>query len=148
MRLLLLTLLIGALMTPLLTAADRMQTFGQWDVHYMVLPTTMLSADVASAYGIQRANNRAFANIAVMDNEAESLAGMPSDITGEYTNLVGQSRELTFQQVVEGDAVYYIAEFRFPHRERLRFDIQFQPQGDPRGYTLTFEQSIYQEGRP
>ena len=131
-----------------LSANDRMQSFGQWDAHYMVLPTTKLSQEVANSYGITRSNNMAFANIAIMDNAAPTLTGVPSNLTGQYTNLVGQTRDLEFEEIVEGDAVYYIAVFRFPHRERLRFSIDFQPEPDDRTYTLEFQQEIYREDRP
>ncbi|MEX0584257.1 MAG: DUF4426 domain-containing protein [Natronospirillum sp.] len=144
-----LTLLLCLLLLPLSALSmDRTQTFGQWDAHFMVLPTSMLTPEVAARYGLSRSNNTAFANIAIMDNQAATLTGVPSTITGTFTNLVGQKRELEFQQVVEGDAVYYIAAFRFPHRERLRFQIDFTPEPDNRQYRLEFAQDIYREDRP
>ncbi len=141
------TLLTLVALLPLLGSAET-QTFGPWDVHYTVLPTTQLSADIARSYDIPRANNTAFVNIAVTDNRVDTVQGETAEVTGAFRNLVGQSTTLTFREFDEGNAVYYIATFQFPHRERLRFTVTVAPDSDDQAYTLEFAQEIYREDRP
>ncbi len=49
--------------------AEQMQQLGQWDVHYILLPTTLLKPDVAASYGITRGRDRALLNVSVLNRE-------------------------------------------------------------------------------
>lgn len=135
---------ICALLLALATApghAEQRQSFGGWDVHYVVLPTGFLKPDIAAQYGITRGRDRALVNISVLDP-----AGVPRKVTIEGTvkNLLGQLRPLTFREVTEGEAVYYLAAVKHTHEEVLRFEILLSAPEAPL-MQLKFQQKLYWE---
>lgn len=142
-----LILLIGLGLATGVDAAGVM-TQGQWLIRHTALPTTVLQPDIAGQYGIQRAHNRAFINLSVHDQTRAGIGAVPADVSGQFVNLLGQTETLDFRPVREGDALYYIAEFRFPHREALRFELQVKPRAADAPVSLEFRQTIYAEDRP
>ncbi len=75
--------------------AEQMQKFGDWEVHYILVPTTFLKPAIAEQYGIVRGRDRAYLNISVLDR---GLDPVPVDIDGTMTNLLGQQQHLEFQE--------------------------------------------------
>ena len=118
--------------------AEQMQRVGDADVHYVVVPSMFLSAEIADQYELVRGKDRAFVNISVLRNDAPVTA----DVTGSYRNLLSQITALEFREVTEGDAVYYLAPLRHDDGELLRFAIRID------GRLMEFEQPVYwQESR-
>ncbi|WP_421867481.1 DUF4426 domain-containing protein [Motiliproteus sp.] len=142
MRRLLYSLLTAVLLLPSLASAEQFEAVDQYQIHYNALGTTFLLPEVAEQYQIQRSKVRGLVNISVLDSSADHRA-VVAQVSGEIRNLVDQRQPLNFRQVREGDAIYYIAEFRFTDDERLFFELQVQP--DPNGpvYPLNFEQHFY-----
>ncbi len=119
--------------------AEQKQTLGEWDVHYMVVNTTFLSPDIAKSYGLVRSKYNALVNISVLDSDSGKAQKVA--VKGKATNLLGNSRELTFKRVDEGEAVYYLAVLPFRDQETFRFAITIQ-----HGNTikeLNFKQQLY-----
>jgi hypothetical protein len=87
--------------------AEQVHRFADHEVHYIVIPTTFLEADIAASYNVTRAKNRALINVAVIDPEGKAVT---ANITGNGSNLLGQKQDFTFRKVQEGDAIYYLAE--------------------------------------
>lgn len=123
------------------THAEQMQRFGAWEVHYIVLPSGFLKPEIAAGYSIIRGRDRAFINISVLDAQDS-----PTKVTmvGHTTNLLGQQNELMFRQLVEADAVYYLAELKHSDEETLRFEIHITPP-EGRAIRLKFQQKLYWE---
>lgn len=136
------TLLFAWLLLPNLAQAERFETVDRFQVHYNALGTTFLRPEVAEQYKIQRSKIRGLVNISVLDTQADNKA-VVAQVSGEIRNLVDQRQPLKFRQVSEGDAIYYIAEFRFTDDERLFFELQVQPDPNGPSYPLTFEQHFY-----
>ena len=103
------------------SSAEQKQTLGDWDVHYIVVNSTFFEPEVARQYSIQRSQFNALVNISVLDKETQKAQSVA--ITGQATNLIGNSKKLTFKEVKEGDAIYYLAQIPFRHKENYRFDI-------------------------
>ncbi|NIP14314.1 MAG: DUF4426 domain-containing protein [Pseudomonadales bacterium] len=118
---------------------EQRQSFGGWDVHYVVLATGFLKPAIAQSYGITRGRDRALVNVSVLDptGAARSVA-----IQGTVKNLLGQLQPLEFREVKEGEAVYYLATVRHTHEEVLRFDISISAPGAP-PMQLKFQQKLY-----
>ena len=58
-----------ALLTTLASAgaiAQQAQNFGEYSVHYNALNSSLITPEVAKAYGIRRSNSRALINISVL----------------------------------------------------------------------------------
>jgi hypothetical protein len=132
----------GAVCTLLLSAvahAEQMQQLGNWEVHYVLIPTTFLNKDVAASYQIDRGRDRALVNISVLDEQGNPVIAA---VTGRVTNLLGQVQSLDFEEVIEGTAVYYLAEVRHTDREVLRFEVDIVPPDDLK-QQLKFQQKVY-----
>ena len=118
-----------------------MQTFGEYDVHYVVLPTTFLKADIAARYGLTRSKNRALVNVSVLDAQDQPVA---AEISGRSENLLGQGQVLAFNEVREGPAIYYLALLRHGDEEFQRVQLEIElPNGE--AAEIRFQQKMYQD---
>ncbi|MDC7825712.1 DUF4426 domain-containing protein [Pseudomonas sp. BLCC-B13] len=129
--------LVFCLLLALPAVAERKQTFGELDVHYSVFNSSFLQPDVAAA-GLTRSKTVGVLNIAALKDGK----GQAAKVNGTLKNLLGQTSELKFKQVLESGAVYYLAEFPLRQREMLTFSIQVQI-GDAAPHTLTFNQEVF-----
>ncbi|MGF0337194.1 DUF4426 domain-containing protein [Ectopseudomonas toyotomiensis] len=126
-----------ALCLALPAAAERKQSFGELDVHYSVFNSSFLQPDIASAAGLVRSKTQGVVNIAVLKAGKASTA----QVSGQVKNLLGQSTALTFRQVTESGAIYYLAQFPFSNREILSFTLDVR-QGD-NTHRVTFNQEMF-----
>lgn len=113
---------VGAL-APASALAEQSKRLGPWEVHYNAFNSTLLRPEMAQQYNLERSSRIATLNIAVL---AANEAGKPAQrvsIEGYAMNPLSMQQNLEFQEVVEGDAVYYIAQTSFTHLETLRFFI-------------------------
>ena len=102
--------------------AEQKKLIAGHEVHYIVLPTTFLQADIARQYGIARSKDRALVNISILDPD-----GVPTTVqtvAGTTRNLLGQIQPLRFKLVQEQDAVYYLAELKHSDEEHHRLEIE------------------------
>ncbi len=135
--------LIGLALLPCLALAQQSETFGPYELHYSVVNTTFLDPQIAKTYGITRGEKRAILNLAVRENlvngGSEARAMM---LQGKTWDLI-QNQRLTFSEIREGEAVYYIAEFTFINEEWRFFEIDFRPAGSDQTYTYKFKHQLY-----
>ena len=122
-----------------LAAAEQKLDFDGYELHYVVIPTTFLSAETASEYGIVRAEDRALVNLSVLkDGQGMTV----EKLSGTVKNLLSQQQQLRFTEVIEGDAVYYLAELKHSDRDTLTFAVELTPAGG-KAAALTFQQKMY-----
>ena len=122
-------------------SAEQSKQAGNYTVHYVAFASTFLSADMASKYNVVRGRNRALVNISILDKDNKPVR---AKLRGTVKNLPGQILKLEFEEVREGDAVYYLAQTRFSDQELMRFDINFTgPDGVANN--MKFEQKMYWE---
>ncbi|MCC2618022.1 DUF4426 domain-containing protein [Aestuariibacter halophilus] len=133
--------LVACLLTVSAAHAEQMKQLGKWDVHYMAVNTTFLTPEVARAYDITRSKNKVLINISVLDHR--SSAAQDVSVSGQARTLMGATIPLTFKQVNDGDAIYYLAVMDIDNREHYRFAIDIQ-QGNQQ-QTLKFEQKLFAE---
>lgn len=121
------------------------QTFGDYTVHYNVFHSTDIPAKVAESYKLVRGKDRALLNVSLTKTEnGQTSLGLPAKVTGKTRNLMQQQQALTFIEIKEGDATYYLAPFVFNNEEVLHFDIGVI-QGDNKPMALTFNRTLYTE---
>ena len=120
---------------------EQKQVFGDYEVHYIVLPTVSLNAEVADKYGLPRGRNRSLVNISVLDLDGKAVSAI---VTGSSTNLLGQSQTLQFAEVREGDAIYYLALLRHANEEyhRVAIDVVLNNSNTT---ALRFQQQMFWE---
>ena len=124
-----------------IAAAEQMQRFGDFEAHYVVFPSTFLQSEIAHQYGLRRGPGLAVVNLSVLDAAGQGAA---CAIAGHSRNLLGQISPLTFKEVREGDAIYYLAEVRHADQEVLRFSLTITP-ADASPFDLNFQQRLYAE---
>ena len=119
------------------------KTFGDFDVHYSVFPSTFLDAKIAQAYQIPRAKNETVINIAVRKRLANGKDQAHAAImAGTSSDLIHDS-PLAFQEIREQDTVYYVAHFRHSQRQLTRFDISIQPDPNLAAFQLQFSKELF-----
>lgn len=129
---------------PLSVAAENSTHTGGYTIHHNALTTDSLPVQVATAYGIQRSKNRALLNVSVIRDEPGTL-GTPvrAKIRAVARTLYGQIRAIELREVVEDQAIYYIADFPVAHREVLHFDLEVMPEGGRYPLRATMRQEFY-----
>jgi hypothetical protein len=139
-----------AAFSPMLLAADRgeqKQVFGDYEVHYIGLNSSFLPPEAAEAYGITRSRALGYISVSILHNEdgSDMPVAVSGNVTGKIRNLVGQSRELEFQEIKETNAVYYITTFRFDDEDMYNIDLKVTPEGQSRTFDVKFSQRFYEE---
>ncbi len=135
-----LSLCITAALTTFSVSAEQMKKLGNWNVHYMALGSTFLTPDIAKAYEIERSSYSGLINISVLSNKKGNVAQRVV-ISGEARNLLGQAVDLKFKEIVEGNAVYYIAQIDYRNEETYNFDIKLKQDGETQSFK--FSQKFY-----
>ena len=127
-----------ALLMTLPLKAEQMKELGPWLVHYNAFNSSFLTPEVAKAYGLERSRYNAIINIAVQDKQKVAQA---VGITGEAKNLTGTIRTLNFQEVKEGDAIYYLATLPYRNEDTYQFTLKIM--GGVQQQNLSFQQTFY-----
>ncbi|PKH77779.1 DUF4426 domain-containing protein [Pseudomonas sp. Choline-02u-1] len=135
-------LLLTACLSASAMAADvikgeRKETFGDITVHYNTFNSTFLQPDIAKAAELIRSKNQGVINVSVVKDGKPVIAS----VTGTIKDLTSNSVPLTFRQVTEQGAIYYIAQYPVPQQETRTFEIKVQ-NGDKIN-TLNFNQELF-----
>ena len=126
------------------TFAGQFKTIKDVEVHYSAFNSTFLTPQVASSYKLKRSGYSAILNISLLDRSQAGKPAISGKVTGSTRNLIGQIRDLTFREVKEGDAIYYLAEFTISNEENINFNIDIDAGNQGKG-TLKFTQKFYVE---
>ncbi len=129
-----------------LATADQFVAYGDYEVHYNAFNSTFIEPDVAESYGLTRSKNLALINVSVLQKQADgSKQAVTATVTGSASNLIGQSEELSFKEIREADALYYIGSLRFSGEQQMRISLDVQPDPNQSAYSIQFEQTFYPE---
>jgi len=141
------SLLFSVLLAPLVNAGVE-ETTRETDthiIHFNVFNSSFLTPEIAKQYGLKRSNYYAILNIAVHEKGDQKDKPIPVLLQGTSTNIVQQQRNLEFKEIQEGDAIYYISDFRISDDDLLTFDIKIRTHADSPGYDLSFKRRVYVE---
>jgi hypothetical protein len=133
--------LLSALLAGL-SSADQIKQVDGYEIHYSLFNTTFLTPEVAKAYNVVRAKDRAMINIAVRKKGDANNAGVKAIVKGTVRDLIYR-KPLEFFEIREENAVYYLCEVKFRNNERLFFDIVVQPDPNKAAYSLKFDKTMY-----
>ena len=126
--------------------AERSKALGNYVVNYNALTTDFIQPKTASEYKIKRSKNRGMVTIAVQKKaEANKALGkaVTAKVSGYAKNLNGQTRNLKFDLIKEGSAIYYIDDFNVTNQEVIDFVLQIKPNGQNKSYSLKFRQQFF-----
>ena len=116
---------------------ERQETFGDVTVHYNTFNSTYLTPDIAKSAELIRSKNQGVINVAVLKDGKPLMA----QVTGTVKDLTSQSVPLSFKQITEQGAIYYIAQYPVPQQETRTFEIKVQT-GDKIN-TINFNQELF-----
>ncbi len=126
--------------------AEQFVRDGDFIVHYVALPSTSITPEVARHFAIQRSGKL---SLLVLNAQKETAPGktvsLPATATGTVTSLIGHVQPLDLQPAREGDVHYLLAQFEAVDQEILKFDLQITPQGATRPIALKFQQQFYRD---
>ncbi|PKH03627.1 DUF4426 domain-containing protein [Psychromonas sp. MB-3u-54] len=122
------------------SVAEQFQNFDNLEVHYIALPSTFLQPDIAKKYNIKRSQYNGLINISVLDKRNNAKA-VSAELSGSGKNLLGQNEALKFQEIKEGDSIYYIADYPFLNEEIVNFNIIIKTQNKTN--LLKFQHKFY-----
>lgn len=123
--------------------AENSKTFGDYVVHYNAFRSDTLTPEIAKTYQLTRRNNRMVLNITVLKKNNNGTTPVKAKVSGFASNLTGQVKELEFKEVVEENAIYYLAQAQVSHKETLKFDIKTTPEGQQRSTRVRFDQQFF-----
>ena len=143
MKKLMRTLILLAALTTLTAQAQQAMDFDDYSIHYNALNSSLITPEVAKAYGIRRSDSRALINISVLKKGGDATR---AQVTATGRNLTGQTRKVEMREVNEGDgAIYYIGELSVRNMETFDFTVLVTPEGNDKPYTVEFRQQFYTE---
>jgi hypothetical protein len=124
--------------------AENSTHTGGYTIHHNALTTDNLPIQVANAYDIQRSKTRGLLNVSVLRDDLNG-PGTPvrAEIIAVARTLYGQIRPMDMREVVEGEAIYYLADFPVAHREILNFDLEILPEGGRYPLRANMRQEFY-----
>ncbi|MEJ2041771.1 MAG: DUF4426 domain-containing protein [Reinekea sp.] len=143
MKTLITTLLFSVLSVTAL--AEQKVEFNGYEMHYIVLNTTEVPADIAKRYQFNRSGKRAFINLSILKQTDDGYgSAVPATVNAVERTLLGQKLDISLREIREGDAIYYIGDFPIFDREVLWFDVNLTLQ-DGTQFSYTFDQQVWQE---
>lgn len=126
--------------------AEQFVRDGNYIVHYVALPSTSITPEVAQHFGIQRSGGL---SLLVLNAQLETAPGKTTSLsataTGTVTSLIGHVQPLSLKPAREGDVHYVIAQFQAVDQEILKFDLQITPNGASKPIPLKFQQQFYRD---
>lgn len=141
-------MLVFCLLISLHASAEQKQVFGPYEVHYIAINSTEITAETAKQYQLTRSRKLALLNLSILEqgsNNQDLPTPVSASINGRVENLIGQRKPLSFKRVQEGQAIYYLAQFEFDDTDTYRFIMDVKPDTSDRSYTMKFSQKLYQE---
>ena len=130
---------IIALLVSTEAAAEQKIQIGEFEIHYTAFPSMLVPADTANLHGLTRAENRLLLNLSVRRTGEPVLAR----VTGQVVNILNQAQPLTFFEVSEQTAIYYLAEVVNQEKDWLRFTLEIEFSKDHPPYVLEFNRQYY-----
>jgi len=123
--------------------AEQAEKFGNLEVHYNAMLSTDLLPDVAKAYKIDRSPTRGIVTISVLRKNAMGVAQpIPAKLTAYMVNLSNQLGNIDMREIKEGNAIYYLGEFRVSPPNTLKFTVTVEVAGDPKR-EVVFSQKFF-----
>lgn len=144
----LMTLVATAVLAALLSlpAHAGSEDFGDYKVHWSVLPSTFLTPETARENNLQRSRGIGIVNISIMqENEDGILKPVSGQVEGKVSNDIQQVKFLAFRRIREGDAVYFIAEYQYSSGELLTFNITSRPSGAGKDLPVRFAHTLFSD---
>lgn len=124
--------------------AQQSERFDEFELHYSIVYTTFLTAEIAAEFGIPRGKDKAMLTLSVRDAEAGDIEGRSMEIEGRTWDLI-TGGDMKIKEVKEGRATYYLVPFEFLDREYRFFEFTFTPDGADKAYKYKFQTQLWRQ---
>ena len=137
-------LLLGLFLFSFSAFAENSTSIPGYTIHHNAISTASLDPAVANQYRIQRSKYRGMLNVSVIKDVPDSTGkSVDAIVMANATNIRGQLISIPMRKVTEGDAIYFIGEFRIADQETLNFHLQVKPKGETRFYKAELKQEFF-----
>ena len=82
-------------------------------------------------------------NVTVQKKDGDASKPVKANVEGFASNLSGQTKNLEFKEIHDGEAIYYLAQAQVSNRETLKFDIKATPAGESLTAQVNFSQQFF-----
>ena len=129
-------------------AGEQKQVFGNYEIHYMMLNSTTLPAEVARSYQLQRSGKLGYLMISVLEQQPDKdlPQPVPALVSARIKNLIGQERDIDLKEIQEQGGIYYVGNFSFDDEDIYRFEIAVKAEpGQDKPFTFVHQQQMFFE---
>jgi len=134
------------LMLVSITSQAGQKDFGEYQVHWSVLPSTFLAPEVAQANNLQRSRGIGIVNISIMtEDEHGQIQPVSGQVEGQVSNDIQQVNFLAFRRIQEGDAVYFIAQYQYQSGDLMTFNVTARPSGHQEDLPIRFSHTLFND---
>ena len=129
---------------PALASTETSKDFGDYVLHFSALSTEQLSPEVARQHDIVRSGNRGLLNVSIIKKEPGALGkSVSGSVSASAINLTGQLKNITFREIREEEAIYYIGEAMISNEETLIFTIDATPINESSRFTIRYMKQFF-----
>jgi Domain of unknown function (DUF4426) len=121
---------------------EAISRIGDVTIRASAVPTAMLSAEVASRYGIARDDRTVMLLVGVRQGPEARETALPAQITATATNLSGQRQDVVMRELHSDDLLDYVGTARIAPPDTLRFELNIVREGGARS-TMQFSREFY-----
>ena len=114
------------------------------EINFSVMNSTFIQPKVAEAYGLERAEDKAYLNVSLVKIDGTRRTKHKGKVKGEMFDLVIK-QPLTFKLIEENNVAYYMAEFEIEHKLPVYFTLYVTPEGQTQPTKIQFKKLMYDE---
>lgn len=113
-------------------------------IHYNAFNSSFIQPETAVAYKLPRSAYTGLLNVSVHKVvEGGPDKALKVAIRGKATNNLSQFSELAFKEIIEDNAVYYMADFQFRNEESMDIEFTINIPGRQQPVSIQFDQKFY-----
>jgi hypothetical protein len=124
------------------TTQEAISRIGDVTIRATAVPTTTLSEQVATQYGITRADNTVMLLVGVRQGSDAQEVALPARITATVSDLRGRRQDIAMRELRSGELLDYVGAVEVSPPETLRFDLTVVRDGGASS-TMQFTRDFY-----
>lgn len=126
------------------TSEANEKRVGDYIIHYNAFNSSFIQPETAVEYRIDRSKYTALLNVSVHQVVKHGKdKPLKVALRGKATNNLSQFQELAFKEIVEGEAIYYLADFQFRDQENMDIEFTINIPGYSKPVSIDIDQKFY-----
>lgn len=125
-----------------ISAGEFSKTQGDYTVYYNVFNSTFISQKVARQYQLVRSPESFLLNISIRKKQADGSEQEHPAKVKAYTNDLMRHHQLSFREIKEPGAIYYLADVPVKYTETLKFHISVMPLNSQEQIDIEFHRKV------